>query len=45
MSRLTSTGDLAKLRKKVLFLRNAKPLSVTICSGTGCRADAVGNGL
>ena len=38
MSRLTSTEDLEKLRKKVVFQRNAKPVSVTICTGTGCRA-------
>ncbi len=38
MSRLTSMEDLEKLRKKIIFQRNAKPVSVTICTGTGCRA-------
>jgi NADH:ubiquinone oxidoreductase subunit F (NADH-binding)/(2Fe-2S) ferredoxin len=38
MSRLVNAEELQKLRKKITFQRNAKPLSVTICSGTGCRA-------
>ncbi|MBP1624972.1 MAG: NADH:ubiquinone oxidoreductase, NADH-binding (51 kD) subunit, partial [Acidobacteria bacterium] len=38
MSRLTSVEDLEKLRKKLAFQRNAKSVSVTICTGTGCRA-------
>ena len=38
MSRLTNAEDLAKLKKKVVFQRDAKPLCITICSGTGCRA-------
>jgi NADH-quinone oxidoreductase subunit F len=38
MSRLANAGDLAKLQKKFAFQRNAKPLSITICSGTGCLA-------
>jgi NADH:ubiquinone oxidoreductase subunit F (NADH-binding)/(2Fe-2S) ferredoxin/NAD-dependent dihydropyrimidine dehydrogenase PreA subunit len=38
MSRLTDAQDLARFRKKAIFQRNAKPLSISICSGTGCRA-------
>jgi NADH:ubiquinone oxidoreductase subunit F (NADH-binding)/NAD-dependent dihydropyrimidine dehydrogenase PreA subunit/(2Fe-2S) ferredoxin len=38
MSRLTNAEDLEKLRKKVVFQRQAKQFRITVCSGTGCRA-------
>ena len=38
MTRLNNAADLTKLRKKIVFQRSAKPMCVTICAGTGCRA-------
>jgi NADP-reducing hydrogenase subunit HndC len=38
MSRLTSAGDLLKLRKKVVAQRYSKPLGIMVCCGTGCQA-------
>jgi NADH:ubiquinone oxidoreductase subunit F (NADH-binding)/(2Fe-2S) ferredoxin/NAD-dependent dihydropyrimidine dehydrogenase PreA subunit len=38
MSRLTNAEDLAKLKRKAVIQRHAKSFSITVCSGTGCRA-------
>jgi NADP-reducing hydrogenase subunit HndC len=38
MTRLNTAADLSRLKKKIIFQRNAKPQCIAICSGTGCRA-------
>jgi NADH-quinone oxidoreductase subunit F len=38
MPRLANAADLAQLKKKALVQRNAKPLCIAVCAGTGCRA-------
>ena len=38
MPSLTTPADLADLKLEVLHTRKAKPVWVTVCTGTGCRA-------
>jgi NADH:ubiquinone oxidoreductase subunit F (NADH-binding)/(2Fe-2S) ferredoxin/ferredoxin len=38
MQKLTNAADLAQLKKKALIRRNAKPLTIAVCAGTGCLA-------
>lgn len=38
MPSLTTPPDLADLKLEVLYARKAKPVWVTVCAGTGCRA-------
>jgi hypothetical protein len=38
MPRLSTPAEIAALRKEVLLERRAKPVWVTVCTGTGCCA-------
>jgi len=38
MPRISSTAELNALREELVALRDAKPITVTICGGTGCQA-------
>ena len=38
MPSLTTPADLADLKLEVLYARKSKPVWVTVCAGTGCRA-------
>ncbi|MGB8772929.1 MAG: NADH-ubiquinone oxidoreductase-F iron-sulfur binding region domain-containing protein [Terriglobales bacterium] len=38
MPRLSAPAEIAELKKKVLLERRAKPIWVTVCTGTGCCA-------
>ena len=38
MPSLTTPTHLEDLKLEVLYARKAKPLWVTVCTGTGCRA-------
>ncbi|MGA9988805.1 MAG: (2Fe-2S) ferredoxin domain-containing protein, partial [Terriglobales bacterium] len=38
MPRLSTPAEIAALKKRILLERSAKPVWVTVCTGTGCCA-------
>ena len=37
-TRLANAGDLASLRQKILAGRKSTKIAISVCAGTGCRA-------
>ena len=38
VTRLANAGDLASLRRKILAGRKSTKIAISVCAGTGCRA-------